>query len=64
MSALGEGVQAPPDKPSKQFETTQQERELLVKLRLLDFWRFNRGRKAIVEWNGARLIVFDAQQVS
>lgn len=65
MSALGESInrQAPPDHPSREMELTKQERELIVKLRLLDFFRFNHGRKAIVEWNGARLIVFDAQQI-
>jgi len=65
MSALADGInrQAPPDNPSREMELSKQERELIVKLRLLDFFRFNHGRKAVVEWNGARLTVFDTQQI-
>lgn len=61
---LSEGIhrQPSPDAPG-QMELTKQERELIVKLRLLDFFRFNHGRKAIVEWNGARLTVFDTTQI-
>lgn len=67
MSALADSVnrQSPPDRSdaTRDLELSKQERELIVKLRLLDFFRFNHGRKAIVEWNGARLMVFDAQQI-
>ena len=61
---LSDGIhrQAPPDNP-KQFETTQQERELLVKLRLIDYWRTQKMRTIVAEWNGIRLRVFDTTQI-
>lgn len=64
-TSLGDGVnqQSPHDRPSQHFETTQQERELLVKLRLLNFWRVGKVRKALAEWNGVRLNVFDTTQI-
>lgn len=63
-AALGDGInrQPPLDNPSREMELSKQERELIVKLRLLDFWRVGRVRKALAEWNGARLNVFDANQ--
>jgi hypothetical protein len=65
MNTLSDGInrQAPPELPNRDMELSKQERELIVKLRLLDFFRFNHGRKAIVEWNGARLTVFDTTQI-
>jgi hypothetical protein len=65
MSVLADGInrQAPPDQVNREMELTKQERELIVKLRLLDCFRYNHGRNILVVWNGARLIVFDTTQI-
>lgn len=42
---------------------TARERELVLLLRSIDFWRASRERSAIVDWSGVRLRVFDAQQI-
>ena len=65
MSNLADGINRPTPAPDKvqSFETTQQERELLVKLRLIDFWRFQKSRQTVLNWNGVRLMVFDTTQI-
>lgn len=42
---------------------TERERQLLLDLRSIDFWRAGKSRLITCFWNGVRAAVFDGQQI-
>lgn len=63
MSALPAEASTPTPAPAP-LVLTERERQLIQLLRRIDFWRAGKIRKVIAEWNGARLNVFDGQQIT
>ena len=55
---------APASVPAREsLVLTERERELILQLRRVDFFRAGRERYVTVDWSGARLRVFDAVQI-
>lgn len=42
---------------------TDSERRLLLDLRAVDFFRAGKERRAVVHWNGVRVLTFDTEQI-
>lgn len=42
---------------------TNEQRQLLLDLASVDFFRFNRPRDALIKWDGRKLRVFDTEQI-
>lgn len=50
------------DKP-RAMELSEKEMEIILALRRLDFWQFNRQALVVLRWNGARCTVLDTKQI-
>lgn len=45
------------------LELSEKEIEIILALRRLDFWQFNRQALVVLRWNGARCVVLDTKQI-
>lgn len=51
------------DNKPRTLELSEKEMEIILALRRLNFWQFERQALVVLRWNGARCIVLDTKQI-